>query len=425
MPSRREHPPERTDRRRPGDVEDHVEPRWPARHVLAPVVDDVGCADRAHQLDLVRARGRRHLRAERAGDLHRERADAAAGAGDEDALTGLDSALVADCLERRRAGDGDGRSLLEREVRRLAHEDAADGALGERARAQPEHLVANAQVGLAGPHGVDHPGGIDAQAGHLRSPELAAEPDDERVGPNPAPVERVHRSRPHADPHAAFVRLRRRDLGEFQDLRRAVAPLHDRLHPSPFVHRTISVDGRYSYDVRLSRTDADRTKRAERARARWGSLSRERVLRAAIELADAEGIDALSMRRLGRSSVRSRCRSITGSARRTSCCGGMLDAVYAEMEPALSGDDWRTDIRRAAISSRDVLLRHGWAAGLLMRPAPEPSRAAALDGWVLGRLRDAGFSAGPDAPRLSRARQPRHRVRAVDPAVPRDPGGAA
>ena len=43
----------------------------------------------------------------------------------------------------------------------------------------------------------------------------------------------------------------------------------------------------------------NRTQRAERARARWGSLSRERVLRAAIELADAEGIDALSMRRLG------------------------------------------------------------------------------------------------------------------------------
>ena len=71
----------------------------------------------------------------------------------------------------------------------------------------------------------------------------------------------------------------------------------------------------------------------------------------------------------------------------------MVDAVYAEMEPALSGDDWRTDIRRAAVSSRDVLLRHGWAAGLLMRPAPEPSiaRLRWMDG-VLGRLRDAGFS---------------------------------
>ena len=55
----------------------------------------------------------------------------------------------------------------------------------------------------------------------------------------------------------------------------------------------------------------------------------------------------------------------------------MLDAVYAEMEPPASGDDWRADIRRAAISSRDVLLRHAWAAGLLMRPANRsPARLA-------------------------------------------------
>ena len=82
---------------------------------------------------------------------------------------------------------------------------------------------------------------------------------------------------------------------------------------------------------------------------------------------------------------------------------GMLDAVYAEMEPPASGDDWRADIRRAAISSRDVLLRHAWAAGLLMRPAlPSTARLHWMNA-VLGRLRACRVLARADSSRLPRA----------------------
>jgi AcrR family transcriptional regulator len=141
---------------------------------------------------------------------------------------------------------------------------------------------------------------------------------------------------------------------------------------------------------------AQPTRRRARTRAPWGSLSRERVLDAAVELADRDGIDALSMRRLAQELGAEPMSLYHWFRSKDALLQGMLDEVYAEMEPPLDGTDWRRDLRGAAISSRDVLLRHPWAAGLLMRPAADPSTvSSARLGWmnaVLGRLRAAGFS---------------------------------
>jgi len=121
-------------------------------------------------------------------------------------------------------------------------------------------------------------------------------------------------------------------------------------------------------------------------------LSRERVLRAAIELADETGIDGLSMRKLAQKLGVEAMSLYHYFARKDDLLHGMLDTVFSEMELPGSGPEWRSDMRRCAISAKDVLLRHAWAAQLLgSPPTPSPARLIWMNA-VLGRLRDAGFS---------------------------------
>ena len=70
-----------------------------------------------------------------------------------------------------------------------------------------------------------------------------------------------------------------------------------------------------------------------------------------------------------------------------------LDLVVKEMQPASEGADWKAAIRSSAISAHQVLERHPWACGLMMSPARvRPARLRYMDS-MLGRLREAGFSA--------------------------------
>lgn len=122
-------------------------------------------------------------------------------------------------------------------------------------------------------------------------------------------------------------------------------------------------------------------------------LSRERVLGAAIVLADGEGIESLSMRRLAGELGVEAMSLYYYFARKDDLLGGMLDTVYGEMELPESGAEWQSDLRRCAISARDVLLRHAWATKLAGKPSliPSPARLIWMNA-VLGRLREAGFS---------------------------------
>jgi AcrR family transcriptional regulator len=124
-----------------------------------------------------------------------------------------------------------------------------------------------------------------------------------------------------------------------------------------------------------------------------GPLSRERVLRTAVDLADAEGIESLSMRglaqRLGVEAM-----SLYHYVRsKRDLLGGMVDLVYAEIETPSSSGDWRAAMRRTAVSYHHVLLRHAWACNLPATPLdPSPALLRYMNA-VLGRLRGAGFSA--------------------------------
>jgi AcrR family transcriptional regulator len=122
-------------------------------------------------------------------------------------------------------------------------------------------------------------------------------------------------------------------------------------------------------------------------------LSRERVLRAAIGLADKEGIGSLSMRRLAQGLGVEAMSLYHYFARKDDLLDGMLDAVFAEMELPPTGTDWRADIRHSAIAAKEVLLRHAWATKLVGdgRLSPSPARLQWMNA-ILGRLRLAGFS---------------------------------
>ena len=121
-------------------------------------------------------------------------------------------------------------------------------------------------------------------------------------------------------------------------------------------------------------------------------MSRERVLRAAINLADRDGIDSLSMRKLGQQ-VGVEAMSLYNHVRnKEDVLNGMVDFVFSEIDLPSSGADWSTAMRQRAISARQALLRHPWAIGLMeSRVQPGPATLRHHDS-VLRNLREAGFS---------------------------------
>jgi AcrR family transcriptional regulator len=121
-------------------------------------------------------------------------------------------------------------------------------------------------------------------------------------------------------------------------------------------------------------------------------LSRERVLHAAVALADVGGIEALSMRRLAKELGVEAMSLYNHVANKDEILDGIIDLVVGEIDHPSDGVDWKTAIRRSAISSRDVLLRHRWASKLWMsRQGGGRARLRHAD-WTLKTLREAGFS---------------------------------
>ena len=121
-------------------------------------------------------------------------------------------------------------------------------------------------------------------------------------------------------------------------------------------------------------------------------LSKERVLNAAIALADAGGIEALSMRRLARELGVEAMSLYNHVANKDAILDGIIDLVVGEIDLPSDETDWKRAMRRSAISARDVFLRHPWACNLWMsRQAGGPARLRHGD-WMLRRLREAGFS---------------------------------
>ncbi|WP_367318822.1 TetR/AcrR family transcriptional regulator [Streptomyces sp. HUAS ZL42] len=134
------------------------------------------------------------------------------------------------------------------------------------------------------------------------------------------------------------------------------------------------------------------TPRTARDRAPRIPLSRQKVLHAAVVLADETGLEALTMRKLGEAVGVEAMSLYTHVANKEDLLNGMIDVVFGEIDLPSGDDDWKTAMRQRAISVRRALSRHRWAIGLMeSRRSPGPATLRHHDA-VLGCLRKAGLS---------------------------------
>jgi AcrR family transcriptional regulator len=120
-------------------------------------------------------------------------------------------------------------------------------------------------------------------------------------------------------------------------------------------------------------------------------LSRERVLRAAIALADEEGLDSLTMRELGLRLGVEAMSLYNHVANKDDILDGMVDLVVGEIALPPESAGWKQAMRDRAISARAAFALHPWASALIdSRQSSGPARLHYLD-WVVGALRRAGF----------------------------------
>ena len=120
-------------------------------------------------------------------------------------------------------------------------------------------------------------------------------------------------------------------------------------------------------------------------------LNRERVVRAAMAMADEGGIESLSMRKLADELGVKAMSLYNHVANKGDLIESIVDATWAEIALPDEGADWKRQIRELAVSAHETMLRHPWATALSMHGPPGPARLRYGDS-LLGCFRNAGFS---------------------------------
>jgi AcrR family transcriptional regulator len=121
-------------------------------------------------------------------------------------------------------------------------------------------------------------------------------------------------------------------------------------------------------------------------------LSKQRVVVEAVRLADREGVDGLSMRRLAGELGAGAMSLYHYVASKEELLDAMIDVVFSEIELPSQGSDWQSAMRGRAVSARQVLARHPWAIVLMeSRTSPGPANLRHREA-VTACLRRAGFS---------------------------------
>jgi AcrR family transcriptional regulator len=106
---------------------------------------------------------------------------------------------------------------------------------------------------------------------------------------------------------------------------------------------------------------------------RRATLSRDRVLRAAVALADDAGIESPSMRKLAGELGVVPMALYKHVANKDELLDGMIDVVVSEIDPPVSGADWKSAVRQRILSARQAFLRHRWASRVIeSRSNPTP-----------------------------------------------------
>ena len=124
-------------------------------------------------------------------------------------------------------------------------------------------------------------------------------------------------------------------------------------------------------------------------------LSRDRVLRAAVALAETSGLEALTMRRLGQELGVEAMSLYRHVANKDDLLDGMIDMIVGEVEPTTSEDGrtaWKAALRARVMAARATMLRHRWASQVLETRTAAPPAVMRHYEAVAGILRGGGFS---------------------------------
>ena len=128
-------------------------------------------------------------------------------------------------------------------------------------------------------------------------------------------------------------------------------------------------------------------------------LSKERVLRAAVKIADEEGIESLTMRHLAEELGAEAMSLYYHVANKEAILDGVVDTVIEEIEETAGGydvptdvDDWKAAVRERILLARRVMLRHPWAPGVIETRTSLSMAAVRYYEGILGLLKEGGFS---------------------------------
>ncbi len=121
-------------------------------------------------------------------------------------------------------------------------------------------------------------------------------------------------------------------------------------------------------------------------------LSRERILRTAVALADRGGVESASMRKIAQELGVVPMALYKHVSGKDELLNGMVDVVVGEVDPPVPDVDWKTAVRRRILSARRTLLSHPWASRVIeSRTEPTPTVLGYMDSMI-GMFRAGGFS---------------------------------
>jgi AcrR family transcriptional regulator len=129
--------------------------------------------------------------------------------------------------------------------------------------------------------------------------------------------------------------------------------------------------------------------RAEGARK---PLNRDRVLRAAVALADGAGVEAVSMRNLAHELGVVPMALYNHVANKDELLDGMVEVIVGEIDPPVDGIDWKDAVRQRVLSARRVLLRHRWASVVIESRTHAPPIVLEYMNSLVGMFLAGGIS---------------------------------
>ena len=132
--------------------------------------------------------------------------------------------------------------------------------------------------------------------------------------------------------------------------------------------------------------------RPERVHHERPALSREQIVRVALEMADTEGIDAISLRRIAARLKVSAMALYWYIERKEDVFELMVDAAYGEVPlPEAGSGDWRSQFQEIAVQIRVMMHRHPWFASLIGHRAILGPNALRQSDYLLSIVSQLGF----------------------------------